>query len=71
MSIEIRTIAEGELLSTYEVPAYDEGEESWETFKELTSYARRLYAGRSNVVVQFIVDGLVDAENHVNPAPAY
>ena len=67
MAITIRTIADGELLSEYEVqyPEYSFGE-----LRAATSDARRTYPGRTNVVVQLIERDRIEAENYVNPAPA-
>ena len=67
MAITIRAIAEGELLDQIEdVPEGDEYEE----LSAMTGDMRRTYSGRTNIVVQLIRDDNVEAENHVNPAPA-
>lgn len=67
MAINIRAIAEGELLA--QVDDVIEGDE-YEELSIMTGDMRRAYPGRENIVVQLIRDDNVEAENHVNPAPA-
>lgn len=67
MTIQIRAIADGELLDIIEdVPEGDEYDE----LKLMTWVMRSKHPGRENIVVQLIRGEDVEAENHVNPAPA-
>lgn len=66
-TIEIRAIADGEVLD--QITNVIEGDE-YEELSFLTSQVRRDYPGRENIVVQLIRGEYVEAENHVNPAPA-
>lgn len=68
MTIQIRAIVDGEVLDV--IDDVIEGDE-YEELSFLTGQMRRDYPGRENVVVQLIRDGNVEAENFVNPAPAY
>lgn len=67
MTIQIRAIADGELLD--QLDNVTEGDE-YEELTIMTGDVRRAYPGRTNIVVQLIRGEDVEAENHVNPAPA-
>lgn len=67
MTITIRAIADGEQLDIMENVI--EGDE-YEELSAMTGDMRRTYPGRENIVVQLIRGEDVEAENHVNPAPA-
>ncbi len=67
MTITVRAIADGELLDQMEDVL--EGDE-YEELAIMTGDMRRTYPGRTNIVVQLIRGEDVEAENHVNPAPA-
>lgn len=64
----VRAIADGEILLEATV---DNPEDDYEELKYVTWLMRQDFPERTNIVVQLIVEDRVEAENHVNPAPAH
>ncbi len=67
-ALEVRATCDGEILDRN--TDITEGDE-YEELDLMTYTVRRAYPGRTNVVVQLIRGENVEAENNVNPAPAY